>query len=90
MRALGFVLVRRASKDGYYKYVCDGKTFYCRAYNKECPLPRGKRVVYINTTYNPDANEVFVNVREDGDSRNCYYGVVKDAAFLEQVILNAR
>lgn len=35
---------------------------------------RGKRIIYFNTTYSPQ--EVFVGIKEDGDTRIAFNGAV--------------
>jgi hypothetical protein len=88
LKELGFNLI--SDEDGYLKYGCDGKTFICGAYNKEYPLPKHKRLIYVNCTYAPTENVVFVGITEDGDTRTCYNGVCGSLDFFKQLIYNTR
>lgn len=68
LKELGYELV--SDKDGYLKYKNAPGTVG-RFYG---PMNRGKRLIYFNTTWQPDKDLVFVGIREDADTRNAFNG----------------
>ncbi len=88
LKTLGFDLIK--DQDGYLQYSNDGKNFFDRHYNKDYPLPKGKRIIYINCTYSPNEEVVFVGVREDGGTRSCYNGICGDENFFKLLIENTK
>ena len=86
MAKLGYALV--SDKYGYLKYQSS------HALGCKCPgyglLPNGKRIIYINTTYQPDKELVYVGIREDGDTRNAYMGVAKTEEFFKELLISVR
>ena len=79
MKELGYDLVENA--DGCLKYV-SGKG----ATSGGHPLWKGKRTVGFNTTYDPKSRVVFCGIREDGDTRNVFYGVIDTGANFRKIL----
>ena len=78
MSELGYKLV--ADKDGYLKYTSswDLKAKHREDRKYEQLLGDDKRIIYFNLTYSPEENLLFCQIREDGDTRTVYNGVIFD------------
>ena len=87
MSTIGYYLV--SDKDGYLEYRNNGKVVYNKDYNK-FPAQKGMRIVYINCTYKPDDNVVYMGVKEDGGTRTSFGGVVDSAVFIEKILISLR
>ncbi len=86
MSKLGFDLI--SDKDGYLKFQNNGKIHYNKDYNRQFPEPKGKVILYINTTYH--SNYFYMSIRQDGDTRNSYNGVCNTEEFLVMLFNNIR
>jgi len=86
MKLLGFDLLK--DKDGYLKYQNDGTKHYNPDYNSEYPEPKGKVLIYVNTTYTK--NTFYLSIRQDGDTRNSYTGICPSEEFFIQLLNNIR
>jgi hypothetical protein len=91
MKLLGFDCVENKG-NGYYKYVNNGTKHYNKDYNSRFPEPKGKVVIYLNINYSGDefTNLPFVNIRQDGDSRTVYNGVISTDYFLISLLKSIR
>lgn len=88
METQGYKLVE--DKDGYMRY--HSKWPLAQRFSTVGPggrriLNSDERVIYINTTYAPDQNMVFVQIREDGNTRTSYNGVVADKDFFQSLLM---
>lgn len=70
MKTLGYSLI--SDEKGYLKYANDGST-KSRWYGI---MPKAKRIIYFNTTWNAEQKVLFMEIREDGDSRKVYHGAI--------------
>lgn len=87
MKVLGFDCVKD-DQNGYLKYTNDGTKHRNPDYNREFPEPKGKVVVYVNFTY---SNEYpYVGIKQDGDTRSVYGGIVRNESFLIELLNNVR
>lgn len=86
MKLLGFSLV--SDKDNYLKYENNATIHWNKDYNKQFPEPKGKVIIFVNCTYHDDY--LFLNIRQDGDSRTVYNGVCDSAMFLKMLLENNR
>ena len=86
MKLLGFDLITDAN--GYLKYENDGTKHYNKDYNPNYPEPKGKVIIYINTTYAKD--KFYLSIKQDGDTRTSYGGVCTSEEFLIQLLNNIR
>jgi hypothetical protein len=82
MRMLGYLLV--SDKDGYLAYE-NVAGLEATDYGR---MAQGKRKVYFNTTYSPNA--VFMGVREDGGTRNVYNGIITSESYMRMILENVR
>ncbi len=85
MKVLGFDCLKDSGD--YLKYVNDGTLHYNKDYNRTCPEPKGKVIIYVNFEY---GDIPFVGIRQDGDSRNVYNGVCETEDFLKQLLNSVR
>jgi len=87
MKKLGFDLI--SDKDGYLKYENNATIHYNKDYNKQFPEPKGKVVIYINTTYSTN-DYFFLGIMQDGDSRTAYNGICDSEEFLISLLQRIR
>jgi len=86
MLKLGFILI--SDKDNYLKYVNNGKIHYNVDYNDKFPEPKGKVYLYFNCNYN--GKDLFLGIRQDGDTRNVYNGICNSEEFLKTLLYSVR
>ena len=84
MERLGYEQLKK--ENGYYIYA-NKAGLKVEGYGI---MPKHKRYVYFNTTYEPKEKVVFCEMREDGDTRRVYHGVIKGNLFLEQLLTCVR
>jgi hypothetical protein len=97
MLKLGFERIKNSKQgdlpntyndNGYYTYENNATIHYNKDYNKEFPEPRGKVIIYVNTTYKKDV--AYVSIKQDGGTRTVYAGVCPTEEFLVQLLNNIR
>jgi len=95
MISLGYELV--SDKDGYLKYQNSPGKVSSRIdiWHKDKPverqlMSRGKRFIYINCTYAPNLKCIFVGIREDGDTRTVFNGIVENKKGLKFLLESVR
>jgi hypothetical protein len=86
MLKLGFELVK--DEEGYLQYKNNGKVHWNKDYNKECPEPKGRVVLFINTTYSD--KYFYIGIEQDWGSRKVYGGVCSTESFLIELLSNIR
>lgn len=86
MKVLGFDCV--SDKDGYYEYHNNATVHYNKDYNRQFPEPKGKVIINVNTKY--DKKYVYLQIRQDGGTRNVYAGVCYTESFLKELLNNIR
>jgi hypothetical protein len=84
LKKLGYDLI--SGSGGYYKFASDGKTVETAGELPNSFVPKGKRILYFNTTYAPKDKCVAFGVREDGDTRNAFNGVVYTLTELKTIL----
>lgn len=84
MKSIGYELV--SDVRGYLKY--ESKWAYGpverRGTKYESVIGNGKRIIYVNCTFSPEENHVYLGVREDGDSRSVFGGICRSS---EELVL---
>lgn len=86
MLHLGFELI--SDKDGYLKYQNNATILYNQDYNKHHPEPKGKVILYFNTNYTETS--IYLQIRQDGDTRTVFNGVCDTALFLKLLLESVR
>jgi len=83
---LGYKLI--SDKDGYLKYASSWelKALHRKGRKHEQLLGDEKRFIYFNLTFSPDEEIVFCGIKEDGDSRTVYNGVLAEKSQLELIL----
>jgi hypothetical protein len=86
LATLGYKLI--SDKNGYLKYESSWelKAMHRSGRSHEQLLGDGKRIIYFNCTYLPEDCLVFCQIREDGDTRTVYNGVLTEASKLELLL----
>ena len=87
MKLLGFDLIK--DENGYLQYQNNGTRKYNVDYNPEFPEPKGKVILYINTTFDRD-KYFFVGIKNDGGTRSSYNGICDTEQFLIQLLNSIR
>ena len=72
---------------GYFAATNNGTVHYNKDYS-DFPEPRRKVIIYFNINYS--VNGIFAEVRQDGDSRTVYNGIVPNKEFFIDLLSNIR
>lgn len=89
MLKLGFENIPQKD-EGYLKYENNATYHWNKAYNKQYPEPKGKVIIYVNTTHTKYDEHIFVNIRQDADTRTVYNGICPSEEFLKTILSNIR
>lgn len=79
MNSIGYDLVK---DDGVYAIYANKPGIIVPGYGI---MPKAKRIIYFNRGYDLK-NGVFCNIREDGDTRNVFYGMIDTADTLKLIL----
>ena len=93
MEELGYELIK--DEEGYLKYQnkAGADSYTAERWNSKSHYgkqARGKRFIYFNTTFNPADQEVFMGIKEDGDTRTVYNGVVRSREEMVLILNSVR
>jgi hypothetical protein len=89
MKSIGYVDAKHpdGSLKGYYKYKSEGILAMHREGRKHQQiLWGGKRVIYFNCGYCPEDKAVYCLIKEDGDTRTIFNGVIENAEQLKLIL----
>lgn len=76
------------TSNGYFKFQNNGTILYNPDYNPNFPEPKGKVIIYVNFSYTP--KYPYISIRQDGDTRNSYSGIVSTQSFLDKLLKSVR
>ena len=95
-KELGFKLDETKDKNNpedsaYLKYINTGKIHYNIHYGA-FPEPQGKVIIYLRLDYDKskDTSAIFAEIRQDGDTRKVYHGIIPSIEFLKQLLYSIR
>lgn len=75
-------------KKGYFKAINDGTIHYNKDYNVNFSESEGKVLIYFYINYSE--NGIFAEVRQDGDTRTVYNGIIPNKEFFINLLNNIR
>lgn len=86
LAGLGYKLISDA--EGYLKYSSyfNYKALHRAGRKHEQRLGNDKRIIYFNLTFSPEEQLVFCCIKEDGDSRTVYNGVLTEETQLKLIL----
>lgn len=93
MEELGYELIK--DEEGYLKYQnkagADSYTaMRWKSGSHYGKMAKGKRFIYFNTTFNPKDDEIFMAIKEDGDTRTVYNGIVRSREEMVLILNSVR